>query len=480
MGFNLGALAGGAAEGIESGVSLNDQIQQRRLREAQLNAFNDQNLAQQAFTNSQIPGISVGQPQQPQPLISQMPVIGPLGRSFGLWGAPPPPASQPSPVPQQGGMMPPGQPAMPQANAAPGPAGPASQPSPQGVDNPQAIAQAIDMANPGLRQSNPAAFSQAVRLGVEYAQNQKMQGMDIRLKEAQIAGQGSENKLRDAQVESMPLDRDIKRAQLDTQRAETDIKRGELNMMPQKLKLKEAEIKLEEVKQEAAQAEMRLKEAELNAKTGDYASQREWRDAQIANMRGERMLKMQEQKIKDLKTKAEVEELSSRVKENESKARLNDATATGQVGKVEDKAENQELTKAQMQLRFHENQINDLMTSMNPAAPAIKAQVQHHQAQAQQYRNRVQQLEKATTTIKPEAPKAAPKIEAPRQAELNKISQKFVDLAKANDLEGAKRLKELMAAKGVPQHEIEWALQNARTLGQTAPTQSSVQVPMSR
>lgn len=495
MGFNFGAFAGGAAEGITSGSNLADQMQQRRLREAQLNAFNASNLGEQAFTNAMIPGMSA-MPQGAnaggqQPLLSRIPFIGDLGAQLGLWGGVPP---------GQPGMMPPGQPmARPQmagspprmdmAGGQPSPA-PGGQPAPSGappIAQPPAgiagatdigtIASAIDQANPGLRQSNPAAFAAAVQMGMKFMQQQQQTGLDTRFKEAQITGMGSENKLREAQAQNIPVQTDLTRAQIENQRAETSIRGEELKIVPAKLKLQEAEVKLREMQAEAAQAKMRVDEAELNAKTGDYQSQREFRDAQIANMRAERLLKMQKQKTDEMKTGAEIQELGSRSKKQEAEAGY--AERRGNTPMDQDKLINQELTKAQVQFRFHQNQINDLMTSMNPNDPKIKARINEHMREAAAYGARVKDLEGQLSTAPKTVDNPFQQTEVPavRQSELSKVSQKFAEFARSNNVQEAKRLKELMISKGIPAHEVEWAIQNARTLMQQAP---AVQVPQSR
>lgn len=491
MGFNFGALAGGAAKGIESGTNIADQIQQRRLREAQLNLFNANNLGQQAFTNSLIPG-SAPMPQGANPgggtmdTLSRLPLVGQIGRELGLWGDVPGGQG----APQAGGMSAP-QPGMPPAGQpsgmAPQPSSPspspAGQPQPAGGDITNTVAQAIDRANPGLRMSNPAAFSAAVMMGVEHAKSQQAAMLDTDYKRAQITGMGSENELRQAQAKNIPVQTDLTRAQIDNQKAETAIRGEELKIVPAKLKLQEAEVKLREAQATAAQEKMRLDEAELNAKEGDFNSQREWRDAQIANIRAERMLKMEKQKVDELKTKAETEELGTRSQKNTAEAGYAERRGLGPGD--QDKLIHQELTKSQVQLRFHENQINDLMTSMTPNDPKIKARIAEHMRSATAYRARVDDLEgQLSTAPQPQAapaPKEAPAIPQPRQQELTKASQKFLELAKANDMEGAKRLKDLMLSKGVPQHEVEWALQNARTMGTTstpAPlTSSGPQIP---
>lgn len=491
MGFNLGAFAGGAASGIESGVSLNDQIQARKLREAQLNAFNNANLGQQAWTNAQIPGMTPVPQGANQggiiPILQQLPLVGQLGRELGIWGPTPAAAQPPMPAFQGGaptGGMPAGQPsAAPQAS--PAPAASAQPPSAvpgmgqNAAPSMQAVAQAVDAANPGLRQSNPAAFSEAVKLGYKYAQEQAAAALDTRFKEAQITGMGSENKLREAQAANLPVQSDLTRAQIRNQEAEISLKGEELKQKPAELAIKQATLKLEQAKQEAAQNKMRLDEAEANAKIGDYKSQAEWRDAQIANLRSERMLKMQEQKLKELKGSAEVQELGSRSKKQEAEAGYYERK--GLTDADQDKLINQELTKSQVQLRFHENQINDLLTSMNPNDPKIKARITEHAKAATAYRARVQDLEGQLSTAKKPETGTAPnpfqntEITPQRQTELGKISQKFLDLSRSNDTAGAARLVEIMKQKGMPAHEIQWALDNARTLSNSAP-----QVPQSR
>lgn len=491
MGFNFGAFAGGAARGIESGSNLADQMQMRKLRQAQMNAFDASNLGKQAFTNSMIPGMT------PMPqgagatgvmsTLERLPLVGQIGRELGLWGDVPGGAPAGQPAPPTGGMQMAG--GMPAPMASPPPGGPAPQPA-ASMGNPagqpqnspsdimQIVAAAIDRANPGLRQSNPAAFSAAVMLGVEHAQKQQESQLNTDYKRAQIAGIGSENKMRDAQVESIPLDRDIKREQLAGHRADTAIKQEELKLTGPKLKLQEATIKLKELEQEAAQAKMRLEEAELNAKVGDYASQKEWRDAQIARARWERQAELQKQKVAEAKSVAEIDKMRTEGKLNEAKAVELQNKGLSPVAK--DKQINEALTKAAVQLRHYDNQKARLLTSMTPNDPKIKALVAETQQYIDAYAARVKDLESQLSTApKPQTEAAPQKVEipAPRQQELGKVSSKFLELARKNDMEGAKRLRDLLVSKGVPQHEIDWALQNARTMANTGGASSGPQVP---
>lgn len=501
MGFNFGAFGKGLSEGITSGSNLLDQIQQRKLREAQLNAFNNANLGQQAFTNSMIPGAT------PVPygasagggiggVLSQVPIVGQIGQELGLWGSPPgsaapmpaggrapqpgggwTPQTVPTPAPQASGRpapAPAAPPAMPAGQPAPAPASQAS-----GVPSPQAIASAVDTANPGLRQGNPAAYANAVRLAIEHANQAAGMQLDMDYKRAQITGMGSENDLRKAQAANIPVQTDLTRAQIQNQKMETEVKQGELLLQPQKQRIKEAELKLKEIEQDAAQAKMRLDEAEINAKNEDYGSQRELRDAQIANMRNERLLKMRKQKLDELKGTAEVGELSSRSAKQEAEAGY--IAKKGDLPADKDKLINTELTKAQMQLRFHQGQANDLLMSMNPNDPVIQQRIMAHNREAEAYGARVKDLEgQLSTAKKPEGAVDNPfqqiDIPVPRQQELGKVSQKFLDFARNNDEAGAERLKNLLVSKGIPQHEINWILDNARVLGQTAPAT----VPQSR
>lgn len=480
MAFNLGAFAGGAAKGIESGVNLQDQLQQRKLREAQYNAFNAQNLGQQAFTNSLIPGMTpmpIGaNPQASQPLLSRLPLIGPIGQELGLWGGVPGgQGAPPSPgMPSPGGQPP----AMASQPPAPSPAAPPGGQPAGPPDMIQAVAQAVDQANPGLRMSNPAAFSAAVMLGVEHAKAQAATQLDTDFKRAQITGMGSENKLREAQALNIPAQTDLTREQIKTQQAETDIKKEELKLTGPKLKLKQAEIKLKEAEQDAVQSKLRLEEAEINAKVGDYKSQREWRDAQIAKARADRQLEIRKQKTQEAKTQAEMDKMITEGKVNEARAGYLNRKDLGP--EANDKRVMQELTKAQVMLRHHQDMKARLLTSINPNDKRIKALVAENDSEITRYAAEVAELEgELSSNKKPEttSPQATPvKTEVPpaRQQELGKISNKFLELAKRNDMEGAKRLKDLMVSKGIPQHEIEWALQNARQMGTASSNQPQV------
>lgn len=189
MGFNIGALAGGISDGWSAGVDLRSKDLQQQLTQHQLQEYQNAQAAQRAFTNMLIPGAQPmpGTPQQPGsglPTMAQLPIIGPISRGiesagqafgdfFGMGGQP-----QASSAPPQTGARP----AMPQsAPAAPSgmgavsaqtqaPAGPqtaALSGGTPGMPNAQMIAQAIDQANPGLKQRNPDAFAAAVNMGIQ-------------------------------------------------------------------------------------------------------------------------------------------------------------------------------------------------------------------------------------------------------------------------------------------------------------------------
>lgn len=501
MGFNFGAFAGGAADGIESGSKLADERRTRALRDAQLGAFNAGQQGQQAWVNSMIPG---AQPM-PQgaggqggvvPILSNMPIIGQLGRELGLWGdVPQQPGSQPMPQmaaagqagqPQGGGM--PQQPSYgaPQASQPPAQAPspspiPAGQPAAPSPTSAQAIAAAIDKANPGLRASNPAAFAQAVQMGIAHVQESEKAKLQSDLTRSQISGQDAENVYKGAQTQNLQGPQaDLTRANTENVKSQTEVHKGEALLAPAKLKLEQAKQKHEELKANAAQAKMALDEAEVNAKVGDYSSQRQWRDAQIANMRAERLLKMQEQKIKDAKSGSEIDELKSRAKMNEQHGNLYESQSGGAgASRAKDKEVNVALGKAQMQLRHYENMDRQLRQSMNPNDPRIKQLQQEIQPFIQENRARVQELESQLSTAK-KAPEvqATPEIPAPRQQELGKISAKVLEYANSNNKEGVAKLVQALKAKGIPEHEIQWALENARTMSNSAP--SKPQVPMSR
>lgn len=465
MGFNFGAFAGGAADGITAGSNLADQMQQRQVRQAQLDALKNGQLGQQAYTNSMIPGatpVPAGAGASPGivPILQQMPLIGQIGSELGLWDAPA----------QQGGM--------PQGGPAPAMAGsPASaprapsqgipQPAPQAAAQPQSgaptiqdVAMAIDKANPGLRASNPAAFSQAVQLGYAHVQ----ESLDKN------------------------LDREYKGAQIGSVKAQTEVHKGDAILAPQKLKVQEAEVKLKELQADSVQAKMRLDEAELNAKSGDYSSQREYRDAQIAKMRADRMHQMQKDRTDKLKTDAEVKELKARADMHGAHADYYDSKSTGGASPVaKDKVIHNELTKASVQLRHYDNMKRSLLQSINPNEPRIKSLIAETDQFIGAYRQRVNDLESQLSTAKkPEAPTtqenpfnqgAATEIPAPRQQELGKLADKFLSYARSGDMEGGRKLSEFLRSKGVPPHEIEWAATQARSLYKQQ--QSSPQVPMS-
>lgn len=505
MGFNLGAFAGGMSGGLETGSQMADQRELRRLRAAQLGQLNAGNQGQQAWVNSMIPG---GQPM-PQgaggqqgivPILSNMPIIGQLGRELGLWGdVPQQPAAQPMAgqpprfdlggqgQPQGGGM--PQQPSQ-GAPQAPQPPAQAPSPSPMPVGQPaaqasptsaNAIAMAIDKANPGLRASNPAAFAQAVQMGIAHVQESEKAKLQSDLTRSQISGQDAENVYKGAQTQNLQGPQaDLTRANTENIKSQTEVHKGEALLAPAKLKLEQAKQKHEELKANAAQAKMALDEAETNAKVGDFTSQRQWRDAQIANMRAERLLKAQDQKIKETKLGSEVDELKSRAKMNEQHGNLYESQAgVAGTSRAKDKEVNVALGKAQMQLRHYENMDRQLRQSMNPNDPRIKQLQQEIQPFIQENRARVQELESQLSTAKkaPEA-QATPEIPAPRQQELSKVSAKVLEYANSNNKEGVAKLVQALKAKGIPEHEIQWALENARTMSNSAPT--TPQVPMSR
>lgn len=483
MGFNFGAFAGGAAKGIRAGSDLADQMQQRKLREAQINAFSAEQLGKQAYATSLIPGM---QPVPAgansggnAPLLSRIPIIGDVGEAFGLWGPVPSQAAPAGPQMARGGPMPGPSASMPAASGQP-PQAPGAAPSPSPMGNPMVanVATAIDRANPGLRQANPAAFAAAVQIGVEQMQQQQKFGLETDLTRAQIGKMGAEGDLTRAQVADVRgPSADLKRAQAENLSATTAQTKEETKLLPAKQKLEEYKVKLEELKADAAQAKMRLDEAELNAKVGDFASQREYRDAQIAKMRADRMLDMGKQKLAESKNAAEIENLQAQAGEHKAKINYYNQKATGAPDR--DKAIKNELTQAGVQLRFHQGQINELMTSMNPTNPAIQARIREHQAAAQAYTARVRDLEGQLSTApkKEEAP-APQEIKPERQTELGKVSNKILELSKTQDTAGVQRLVEMLKARGVPPHEIQWALDNARKMSTTAPT--TPQVPQSR
>lgn len=501
MGFNLGAFAGGMSGGLESGTQMADQMQMRKLRQAQLGAFNAGQQGQQAWVNSMIPGAQP-MPQGAQhggvvPILSNLPLVGAIGRELGLWGDTPQAAQQPqaggppsgpgfvpSPSGPPQGQSPAsqgGQPAQPAPQAAPQPQQPAASAPPI---TPDIVAAAIDRANPGLRASNPAAFAQAVQLGLAHAQQMTKTQLDTDLTRSQIAGQNAENQYKGAQTANLQGPQtDLTRATTENTRAQTEVHKGQALLAPAKQKLEEAKQKLEELKADQAQRLMGLQEAEMNAKIGDFASQRSYRDAQIANFNADQKIKTQEQKIKEAETNAKIEHMGAQSKEATAHAGLYESqSGKDGVSAARDKEVNVALGKAQVQLRHYENMKSHLLQSVNPNEPRVKALMQEVEPFIQQNRARVQELEEQLSTAHKApaqaAPQATPEIPAPRQQELSKISSKMLEFAKSNDKEGAQRLVAAMKAKGVPDHEIQWALQQARTMGNSAPT--GPQVPQSR
>lgn len=204
MGFNLGAFAGGTADGMQAGSKLANDSMARTLTQQQIQDYQNAQVAQSAFANMLMPGMTP-MPTMTQPggaglpAMAQMPILGPISRGIDAIGdffsGGPAPGSKP-PV---GDQQPFGNPApQPQASAPaggmpqPAPSAPGGQPAglPPQV---QAIATAIDRANPGLRASNPRAFAQAVMLGIKQVQDfagQELErakaGADIKSKEADV------------------------------------------------------------------------------------------------------------------------------------------------------------------------------------------------------------------------------------------------------------------------------------------------------
>lgn len=227
MGFNIGAFGSGLSEGIGQASTLQDQQLSRQLKQQQLQEYMNAQAGQRAFTNVAMPGANAmpGTPENPGsgwPTMAQLPVIGPIaqgiqdaGSSFmDLFGGGQ--GGQPS-----GGMMPPVPMRSPMPSAPPsaapdaaagGPGLPQAQPA--GADHPglagtpqipgmqivTVVAQAIDKANPGLRQSNPQAFTQAVQMGVkqvtDYASNQA----EIGKRNAEISHLGAQTKAEESKV----------------------------------------------------------------------------------------------------------------------------------------------------------------------------------------------------------------------------------------------------------------------------------------
>lgn len=215
MGFNFGALAGGMADGWQAGVDLTSKGMQQQLTANQLQEYANAQAAQRAFTNMLIPGAQPmpGTPEQPGsglPTMAQLPIIGPIARGvqgagqafgdlLGVGGGP-----QASSAPPQSGARP----AMPQATPQSAPAAPAA-PGPQtaslgggipGMPNAQMIAQAIDQANPGLKQRNPDAFAAAVNMGMQQIARFQDQQMAAAKSRAEIGKIESEVPLNKAKV----------------------------------------------------------------------------------------------------------------------------------------------------------------------------------------------------------------------------------------------------------------------------------------
>lgn len=174
--MNFGALAGGAADGLQSGSVLADQALSRQLKQQQLQEYLNAQAGQRAFTNMAIPGMSAmpGTPQQPGsglPTMAQLPILGPIsrglesaGNAFGDllgFGSPAPQPAPGMPLPGRGERPEAGQPSpAPQASSG-------SMTAMPGMETMQMVATAIDKANPGLKQGNPQAFAAAVQLGMQ-------------------------------------------------------------------------------------------------------------------------------------------------------------------------------------------------------------------------------------------------------------------------------------------------------------------------
>lgn len=205
MAFNLGALAGGLSEGLESGANINNKNLAAGLSKDQLMQLRAQHAGQQAFMNTLIPGATPtpnpeisGIDNMKMPAMSQMPVIGDIGRAAGIWAQPPEPAggmpmpgrnpmgtgggAAPSPAPQPMPQQQPGIAVRQEGNQPPI----ESHPGMMANMSPQAIAAAIDKANPGLRQRDPAAFAHAVEFGMQQVAAITQQGQQSQLNQAQV------------------------------------------------------------------------------------------------------------------------------------------------------------------------------------------------------------------------------------------------------------------------------------------------------
>jgi hypothetical protein len=238
--MDWGSFAGGVSSGLESGSQINQRNAGTAMSKEQLAQIIAQNAGAQAYIKSLYPGSMAVPPNvqpsaqgidnQSMPAMSQMPVIGPaiqgLQNLFGggsqppqgggnmpmrnpmfsggidggggmPQGSPPMGAIQPPQQPQPGMAMPTGQvqggQPIERAQAQPAP------PQPQGMPvTPQALAIAIDRANPGLRQSNPRAFAQAVQIGMQQMAQMQGQQSEIAFKQAQAQELGARGEMETA------------------------------------------------------------------------------------------------------------------------------------------------------------------------------------------------------------------------------------------------------------------------------------------
>lgn len=216
MGFNFGAFGSGMSEGIQTGSTLADQQLSRQLKNQQLQEYLNAQAAQRAFTNVSIPGANAmpGTPQQPgsgTPTLAQLPIVGPLvrgaqsaGNAFSdfFGGGPSDGSMSPPPGQTQVAATPPAP--IRNENFDPANTPPVTDASYQlpGMQARAVVAQAMDRANPGLRQSNPQVFAQAVQLGVDHVQKQLGNEAAIAKQNAEVGHLGAQT---EAEKSKVPL-----------------------------------------------------------------------------------------------------------------------------------------------------------------------------------------------------------------------------------------------------------------------------------
>lgn len=210
--MDFGSFAGGLSSGMQQGINSLDRLQLTKLRRQQLQEQQAQSLGGQAYYNSLFPGAMPMDQTQDKPWISQVPIVGPaISNLFDLQGGQARGQVQPSPQMAQGQGVPapsegaPIQPLPQQPSPAQRPpmpeVNPAFRPAEGEQNMLQRAAQAIDRANPGLRQNNPQAFAFAVQRAIEVMQGMNTQQATLEHLRAQTGEIGARSEMERAHGE---------------------------------------------------------------------------------------------------------------------------------------------------------------------------------------------------------------------------------------------------------------------------------------